>query len=283
MPCVREGEEPGDLLLAWTCYKERDMETALDLPGLHEVKDLFNKSDMGAQCDALLAQLDEVLHATETKAPTPRSRWLQERAQDSVVDPGSAEALLERAMYKRWATSSTTPCPFWHQLVSYQVPLRGKRSDAKWGCIDLLGISSMGYPVVVEVKCASAGDTPAKMVTQAAAYAVAIRTNWARGFADEWELVAQTHGFKLPRCDLRELPLVCAAPSEFWDRWRGSSASAKAVKSADWQALERLTNAFSERGLPVSFVEIHVQSGEPGSEPQFAEPSLSRVELFAHP
>lgn len=249
---------------------------------LHALKDTFTKSNMGPQCHALLADLAEAIAATETAAPFRTQGYLQARGTDRDVATTSTEARLETAMWMHWSDRASS---FWRRIVSYQVPLRATRRDHEgkgWGCVDLLALSAEGLPVIIEIKREGAGDTPAKMLVQAAAYAIALRAAWTRGFRSEWAKIATGAGLdsaRLPN-NLDRLELVCGAPTAFWKRWRrGESASAEAVTSSDWASLKKLVAAFDElHGLHVSFVEVHVADGTDG--PKIVDPGVSAVDLF---
>jgi len=251
------------------------------LRSLHALKDTFTKSHMGPQCDALVANLAEAISATETAAPFRRQGYLQTRGTDRLVDPTSTEARLETAMWQHWRNRSSS---FWHRIVSYQVPLRATRKDREgngWGCVDLLGVSAQGLPVVIEIKREDAADTPAKMLVQAAAYALALRAAWRRGFRSEWRAIVEESGLNsthLPD-NLDRLELVCGAPTGFWQHWRGESARARTVPSSDWTSLERLATALDElHGLPAAFVEVHVADLADGLT--IVDPGISLVDLF---
>jgi hypothetical protein len=150
--------------------------------------------------------------------------------------------------------------------------MRNTQDDAGWGSIDLLGVSHQGLPVVVELKRPGAHDvTPAEMVVQAAAYALALRKAWAEGFGRQWHaLISTRYGFPLPPWNAAApvIHLVGGAPTEYWQHWLGDSPKARTVSSKAWSHVSALVTALAERGLPATFVEIGHDGLNSGNTPQ---------------
>lgn len=66
------------------------------------------------------------------------------------------------------------------------MPLQDSKHDEDWGAIDLLGASDDNLPVVVELKAPRSNDSPAEMLVQATAYAVAVKKAWPQCLRSEW-------------------------------------------------------------------------------------------------
>jgi len=135
--------------------------------------------------------------------------------------------------------------------------------------IDILGVSTQGGPVVVELKKGpsaladgktGATESPLRMVLEAAAYAVALRKNWDR-FRREWIDLLDRLGTseevisRVPQ-QLTRVPLVAAAPASFWIDWLPVTEKGKTVTLETWRAFQRLLSEFEKMELPVSFVSI---------------------------
>jgi len=234
--------------------KRGEMRAMDPCKGLHALKTAFQKKYTAQQCDALLSKLDTAIAATLDAAPVRREKYFPARANRT---PTGGEAKWEQAMWKQWSQDGCDSVPGgWYRIVHYQLMLRGTNKDKDWGEIDLLGVSHQGLPVVIELKASDASDTPASLLVQAAAYALALRKAWAK-IGPEWSTVVARYGFgrslsrTLPVC-----PLVCAAPGHYWDNWIGQTARAKTITRDDRTAFMRLVQAFAERGLPTSFIRL---------------------------
>jgi hypothetical protein len=229
---------------------------------LHELKAQFTKTHFGLQCAQLLEGLDEAIAATTAVAPVRRASPYFTRRDGGRPSASSTEALWERALWAKYSDPEASPSVpgAWFRIVTYQLPLQDTRHDVGWGHIDLLGISYQGLPTVVELKRPSAHNvTPAQILIQAAAYALALRNAWTDGFAEQWnEAVSRRFGFTMPavRGACPTIHLVGAAPTEYWQSWIGSSSKALAVIEGSWSKLATLVAALAERGMPATFVEV---------------------------
>lgn len=229
---------------------------------LHLLKNEFTKTYLAQQCEQLLAGLDQAIAATVECAPVRRNSGYFDERDGGSPNASSTEALWERAMWAQLSDADASPSlpGAWYRLVTYQVPLRNTQGDDGWGSVDLLGVSHQGLPVVIELKRPGAHDvTPAEMLVQAAAYAVALRKAWAEGFARQWyEIVSSRYGFRAPP-SIGASPvvhLVGAAPTDYWQNWIGDTAKARQVTAQAWSQVSALVAALGERGLTASFVEV---------------------------
>lgn len=254
------------------------MRTALDCSkSLHELKDEFRKRYMGEQCRQLLVGLDSAIRATTERAPARSQLYVLNRtghAQGVVTRP---EDTLERAVWEQWNKQDAEPVPHaWHRILSYQMPLQGTRGDTKWGKIDAVGTTERGLPIIVELKCGTnASDTPAKMLVQAAAYAIAVRKAWEPHLKDQWaKEVARYPSIEISM-ELTTVPIVCAAPPDFWRNWIGDTDRARTLSDEDWQSFLDLAAALSARGFPATLLEIGPEARQVG------EPLTARVIPFA--
>ncbi len=223
--------------------------------GLHRLKrGHFQKRYMAAQCDALCATIDRAIAVTLAAAPVRRSPYPLSRSLGRV--PAEPEARWEQGLWEQWSTPTSPSLPaVWHRLVSYQVMLRNTNGDEEWGEIDLLGASLDGGPMVIELKAPNANDTPAEMMIEAASYALALRNAWPT-FGPQWCSQLERLGLRAEASAPSTWPLICAAPSTYWDTWIGNAPKARTVSLEARTALGRLCRAFSDRGYPVTFVSL---------------------------
>jgi hypothetical protein len=223
--------------------------------GLHRLKrGYFQKTYMGAQCDALRGGIDRAIDVTLAAAPIRENPYPLARPLGRLV--AGPEARWEQGLWEQWSPSTSAPAlGAWHRLVSYQVMLRNTNDDAAWGEIDLLGTSLDGRPVVVELKAPGADDTPAEILIEAASYALALRNAWPR-FGPQWCAEVEKLGLRADLTTPTTWPLICVAPNIYWDTWIGSAPKARKVSLEARAALGRLCDAFTDRGYPVTFVSL---------------------------
>lgn len=224
---------------------------------LHLLKDEFTKTHMAGQCRQLAAGLDSAIRATAAVAPVrTRDTYILPRTERTPTDK---EARWEHALWREMTTPDSAAVPGgWYRILTYQVPLKETHDDQGWGKIDLLAVSHQGLPVVLELKQEGADDVPAKLLVQAAAYALALQKAWRAGvLASQWTRAIAPYGFKLELSpELGVVPLVCLAPAGYWANWIGNTARARRVHEGAWHALMELVAAFAVRGFPASFVEL---------------------------
>ncbi len=223
--------------------------------GLHRLKrDFFQKRHLAAQCDALREGIDRALDATLAAAPVRRKAYALRR--DPGRLPAHPEARWEQGCWEQWSRPTSDPAPdAWHRLIGYQVMLRNDNDNEEWGEIDLLGASALGHPLVIELKAPNSTDTPAEMMVEAASYALAIRNAWAV-LSPQWQSEIERCGISSTVALPSTWPLLCVAPSGYWDTWIGTSPRARRVSPEARAALGRLRDAFGTRGYPVTFVSL---------------------------
>ena len=127
--------------------------------GLHEIQQLANQlGPMEAHCELIERNLDHLIKVTYDKAPLQRGNKTQtyelSRGPNWNIDEKEEERLVEQGIWRQFSPSKRcafleNDCP---RVVAYQTPLRNSNKDKKWGMIDLLGASSQGLPVVIELK-----------------------------------------------------------------------------------------------------------------------------------
>jgi hypothetical protein len=244
--------------------KRGDMNPIAPSTGLHRLKGDFQKTYLAEQCDALVSSLDEAIAATIALAPVRTQGYFGQTR--GTRAPQHPEARWEQATWEQWSTTTCAAVPgAWYRLAHYQLNLPHTREDEAWGEIDLVGISHQGLPVIVELKAPDATDSPVAMLVQAAAYALAFRKAW-HTILPEWTALVRRYGFDLTFTDKLHLcPLVCAAPTRYWNEWLGDSPRAQKVTAGTWPALMRLVLALAERGLPATFVRLdHAHEDDDG-------------------
>jgi hypothetical protein len=241
---------------------------------LQSLKDEFLLRYMEDQCLALLEHLGDQMKKTCDAAPV---RSTAERGEDPyclspvLTKERKALARLGREANGKWQKVKEDHLEFaiWQQfqdkkfvscdaIQTFQMPLKDRNVDKKWGKVDLVGISSKNLPVVVELKKQDAKDTLHRMLIEALAYAIAVRKAWGDGggaLAKGWS--EKRPHVKVPA--LKEVPIICAAPSEFWaPRLNcGKRVSNQVFKDARQPFLD-LVEAISAQGFPVSFAQFDV-------------------------
>jgi hypothetical protein len=232
---------------------------------LHLLKHKFQKRFLAQQCTSLTNCLTDALAATATAAPVRENPYIIDRPKPR----GSLahdEARWEEALFWQWKDPGPGRAAPWQRLLTYQVNLPNKQAADDWGEIDLLGVSTQQLPVIVELKAPRSAESPAQMLIQATAYAVALQKAWATCFRHEWDR-SVTHGAVLLPEELRRCELVCAAPSEYWERWTGDTSRARAVKPAAWAAFGDLRNALESNGFPSIFLRLGHEGKDPSGLP----------------
>lgn len=146
---------------------------------LHAQGDVFQLKYLTQQAETLLTCIDDLITATELAAPV-RKKQQYVLVRKSAGAPVNEEARWERAIWSEWNKNRADDflpgvCS---SIMSYQVMLRDANTDKRWGEIHLIGRSSAGAPVVIELKGASSNETPLRGIVEGVAYAIAIRKAW---------------------------------------------------------------------------------------------------------
>ena len=234
--------------------------------GLHLLKKFIKKASAPEQAKEFLVNLTRCIDVTKGVVPKRRSRagdgsddlfclhrhLLSQKA--SLTNPKTLtreEDRLEREAWCHWSPSSADPVlEAWERLITFQMPLQNHRKDKAWGKVDLVGMSSAGLPVVIELKGGSSKEPILRVLIQALAYGIAIQSVWPI-LRPHWLKV--TSQLRLPRHlpeELKECPLVCAAPAEYWD------ASLEYLDQEARKDLRALVAAFKVQGFPARFVKL---------------------------
>lgn len=220
---------------------------------------VFQLKYLARQAEALLDGIDDLIAATERVAPV-RTRQPYVLVREAAGAPTNEEARWERAIWSEWNVAR--PEGFLpgvcSDVISYQIMLRDANTDRKWGEVDLLGRSSDGAPVVIELKGPSSKEPPLRGIVEGLAYAIAIRKAWVPCFGRQWcdrLQIATPEQFDRVRT-------IFAAPADYWDRVTGKRGPAWRVPSLAWEAIVRLMHALAERELPVSLVRLEAVDPE---------------------
>ncbi len=232
--------------------------------GLHVVKSQFNKTFMEPQCRQLFDQLDQAIAATRKVAPLRDQGYLT-RPRTESGEPLGEEARWERGLWRQWSSPDAQPVAgAWERIATYQENLPSSIQANGWGEIDLIGVSSNGLPVIIELKAPNPNQpqsachaTPAGGLVQALSYAVVVQENWAsfRGSFGHHLRERMFLTAEMPE-KLTSVPIVLAATQIYWDEWIGDTARAATVVSSTWSAFSDLVAAIADRGYPVSFVSL---------------------------
>jgi len=120
------------------------------------------------------------------------------------------------------------------QILDYEVPLRGMRSDTGVGEIDLFGVEvASGRTWIIELKVFDNSDTPLKALFQCLRYGAIVEANW-KAIADE-----AAEKFDV---EFRWPPVLCvAADTAYWDKLMETK------RAGDWlEALKDLIASLSK-------------------------------------
>lgn len=236
----------------------------------HKVKDIIQLRFMAEQAKQIKEHLTKLLESTWRVAPVQQNcpyvlcrdgKRRKLRQTDNARSKWD-EKHWEEACYHKWYCGEdglASSFPF-RTIMSYQVMLRDTNEDREWGKIDLLGVSSKALPVVIELKSKD-GEYLLRAVAEGVAYAVAVKKAWSDGgLRAQWQERLKMPQFTETLC---AVPVVVAAPTDCWTRWKGDSGKriAYQVKKESMQAIADLVAALKSRGYPVTFVEL--LGGEP--------------------
>jgi hypothetical protein len=236
---------------------------------LHEILPSVRQlSYIGDHSRALLDTLAAKLEVTAAKAPAGRqgSGQTYELRRGDGPDPAVPERLLELRIWRAWRFDALAGRgPFFGDVCrfvqTYQMPLQGKREDAGWGRIDLVGVTPDARPAVIELKHGGAPDTLLRALVEGLAYACALRKAWGRGrLRDEWASVMHENGLPLePEAVLTRVPVILLAPAEFWRRAGGK------MREDAWPAFLELARRCGGHGYPVHFAQLDEAAEGPGA------------------
>ncbi len=222
--------------------------------GLHLLKRKFQKRFLARQCRELTDCLADAIAATIEAAPVRvGKRYIQNRKHSRAT--GASEATWEEALFQQWKAPVGGAFAPWKRLLTYQVLLQNSKRDEDWGEIDLLGASARNLPVVVELKAPRSNESPAEMLVQATAYAVAVKKAWPQCLRTEWASALKVKANTLPN-ELNGCELVCAAASEYWETWTGDTPRARTVSSDAWAAIAELRQSLEKSGYPSTFLRL---------------------------
>jgi hypothetical protein len=248
---------------------------------LHLLKRQFQKRFLAEQCRELTNCLAEALAATDKIAPVREGRpYIHNR--DVERETVASEATWEERLFRECKVPRPGSYAPWKRLLTYQVNLPNRRdkgrgeADRNWGEIDLLAVSRKDLPVVIELKAHSSVESPAQMLVQATAYAVALQKAWPKCLRAEWAKELGLEESTLP-AELSTCEIVCAAPSEYWENWTGDTPRARSVKPGVWAAIGDLRKALERKGYPSTFVRLkHQRSPSDPSSITLSEEQLPR-------
>jgi hypothetical protein len=230
--------------------------------GLHRIKDLIDLEFMGDQANNLLKNLDAAIKATADLAPRRSKNYrLKGGERSRLADPKKevwSEKDWEQALWNNHEEIKGAGAAWmWAEIVGYQEPLQESRRSLGWGKIDLLGITELGLPVIIELKSNKKDETLLRALIEATAYGIALREAWPN-LAGHWRKRAAELGLPSPSLNRLDLcPLVIAAPKDYWDGQKTSQNREASEPFADfWNPFHELCAALATRGLPVSFLKL---------------------------
>ena len=256
------------------------MRRDIECQSLHRLKDhpdVCSKTRMASATESVVENLEAILEATRYAVHRrSRSQGFQLGASDTRLSPDqlgvskarpgeirpSEETFLEFAVlegYRERRPKSGMP---WEVLVGRQVPLMAKKASEGWGSIDLLGLDSVGRPVVVELKKASSPETPLRALLEAAAYAISVEANWTVLSDEIHRIGPSNHPAESPS----PVGIVVAAPDRYWRDWDRWSVTGRGVPPGTRACIRDTAAALTQAGIPPTFVEL-TYGGWTGAEP----------------
>jgi hypothetical protein len=214
----------------------------------------FKKRFLAQQCKELTTCLADAITATMEAAPVRvGKRYIHHRETSRATR--ASEATWEEALFRQWKTPPGRTFAPWKRLLTHHVPLQDSKHDEDWGAIDLLGASNDNLPVVVELKAPRSNQSPAEMLVQATAYAVAVKKAWPQCLRSEWASALKVEADTLPG-ELNGCELVCAAPSEYWENWTGNTPRGRTIGADAWAAIAELRKSLEKSGYPSTFLRL---------------------------
>lgn len=243
----------------------------LAVSSLHRLKDQINQvSLLGVHAQSITERLQDYFESTKNALQNPRTqeqKYQLLRGLTEEIDDSSGERLWERAMMQRFSLRGVKPVPnCWERIIAFQVPLYSRQNQEGWGDIDLMGVYG-GAPSIIELKgrpqvnpdgSIQTTNTPLKIVIQALAYAIAVRSHW-NFIREEFAMRCQDLGISTQvQQDLEgvDIPIVAAAPADFWMNWLPVTNNWTTQHPESWIPFQSLLNRLAECHYPVRFVSI---------------------------
>lgn len=246
------------------------MEISPEIPLIRQKRALNQLQNTREHCQQWLNSFLPLLHVTRNAAPVRRvgarnDAYGLRRHANEQIDSSERERLLEQAIWVQWSQTGGEGqgrefipdiCRY---LQAYQVPLQESRDDLGWGKVDLIGVSSRGLPVVIELKReqhqdnGNQADTPLWMLAEAISYALAVQKSWAgTDLRNEWaNFVLDCSPDELP-LTLDCVPILCAAPESYWSTRIGTRdhRTRGRVPPPAWPDFHRVVAKCRETGFP---------------------------------
>jgi hypothetical protein len=250
-----------------------EIDTAM---GLHEIpKAAMSLTRINSAINQLLADLPTFIANTEHKAQR-REEYLIRREGIGAISPGTGyEIRIERALWSKYhqqVTSDAMPfLPTCSRIAGYSVALFSEQEQANWGEVDLLGVSSNGLPIPIELK-QDTGDNILKMIVQVAAYGVAVRHLWNltdSPFRRCWNALSFCPDTDMPlsgQNHMAEIECICLATKAYWDRAFGRDGerrTAGQIMDDSWGPINNLVQEFRNQKLNISFAAVFIEPDLP--------------------
>jgi hypothetical protein len=237
--------------------------------GLHVLRNEWTQTrKLREHCEILAAGFSTAVTATIGAVPKRgeigfQMGTLRDGARKRAMEYSkvSGERSLEQSIFATLGPGGTfVDNPIVGRIIAYQVPLFDRRSRAGWGHIDLLGLTALGQPVVIELKCASSRETPLRCMMEGVANAIAVRENWPairrailgidRVTREELS-VADTVG---------PVETIVLAPTEYWAAWEPDGQPGYAVDAAARESFRLVCSTSDANGFPVLLAALETSS-----------------------
>lgn len=227
---------------------------------------------MEQHCRDISRHFISIAEVTKSHVPLRGQTYDLSRNFNSNLNARLEERRLEGAIYKEWtyqANDQNQSYAIPHKcrgFATYQMPLYAARRRGRWGAVDLVGVSHHYLPVVVELKTATSNDNPLRMLVEALAYAIAVREAWNNtktGLRAAWKSRVP----KAADTNLVEVPIICLAPLEYWNRRVGEPGPQTngRVNPEAWLSFQSLVTICSCHGFPVTFAAVNSKNVDGGS------------------
>lgn len=251
------------------------MTTKIDYSkGLHDKAnvDLFKRpellidlcNDLLATGESTLTNLSMIIAKTESLVQIRvDQKYFDQLSRADTIGPAEGECRLERALWVNWRLHPKNTPTVFHPtapfLMAYQVPLFNKKQRESWGSIDLVGVSNVKLPVIIELKQEANVESPLRMLLEAVTYGISVRKAWVPQFRQCW--LNALNALKvdpapvLPQ-NLTQCQLLCLAPQDYWSQW---SNSPRKIDSKGWAALSRLVKELeTKHNLVAEFAQLQL-------------------------
>ena len=228
---------------------------------LNKTRDLTRNID-GVNRDALHDEFRELIGCAPRRAERGKPFFKNHNGVPSSgkeADPESEDILAMALWNERMQFTRADGAEIY--LRDYQFPLFSSQDDQGIGKVDLLGTTSRGRLLVIELKVKpdginNRGDTPVAAMLQGLRYAAIVQSNHssiAKEMEQEFDCLVSN-----------DPPIVqVLAPEDWWQAWLGLEGSTRRA-SGDWEiAFVKLAKDIGERiGVTIECAALDIEGSQ---------------------